>query len=100
MALLTDAFDEFKDIDQTTMFDVTFTRPPLTWIDPKKEMDGIEKELSTGIESKESIIRRRNGDPARVLAERLAEHKKEIEAGLLVISDPEESGDNENKDEE
>lgn len=83
MILLTDALDEFNDIDESTLFDVEFSRPPLTWIDPKKEMDGIAKELETEISSKSDIIRRRGGDPDEVFQKRLEEQNEAKEAGML-----------------
>lgn len=84
MALTKGLLDEFSDYDESTLQDVEFTRPPLTWIDPKKEMDGIEKELLTGIASKGEVIQRRGGDPEEVLQKRIEEMNDEKESGLFV----------------
>jgi len=98
MAQLEGLLDEFKDIDESTLFDVEFTRPPLTWIDPIKEMNGIEKELETGIASKSEVILRRGGEPAEVLQKRIEERKEELDAGLIEETKPEETDETSTKD--
>jgi len=97
MVQLGGLLDEFKDIDESTLYDAEFTRPPLTWIDPKKEMDGIEKELATGIASKAEVIQRRGGEPDEVLQKRIEERKDELEAGLIEETKPEETDETSTK---
>lgn len=66
------------DVDRATLYDTEYTRPPLTWIDPKKEMDAVEKEIAIGIVSRSEVIRRRGGDPEEV-AKKIAEENKMYE---------------------
>jgi len=99
MAVTARLLKDFADIDESTLYDVSFTRPPLTWIDPKKEMDGIEKELTTGISSKTAIIRRRNGDPEEILQQRIEEAQQEKDAGLTPPEKTEESDKTEKTEE-
>jgi lambda family phage portal protein len=74
------------NIDMTTIHDAEFSRPPLTWIDPAKEMAGIEKEINLKISSRSDIIRRRGGDPEEVMKQIVEEDKLYKEAGL--VSEP------------
>ena len=66
------------DVDLTTIYDSEHTRPPLTWIDPKKEMDAIEKELALGITSRTEVMRRRGGDFEET-AKKISEERKIFE---------------------
>lgn len=108
MALVKGILKEFEsDIDQDTVYDADFTRPPLVWIDPAKEMAGIEKELATGINSKTAIIRRRDGDPEEILQQRIEEKADADAAGLNPEpakpdeeNTPDKSDDEEKDDEE
>jgi len=85
-ALLSGELDEFKDgVDLTTVYDCTHTRPPLTWIDPKKEMDAITAELEANLVSRSDVITRRGGNPTEVF-KKIAEEKKLFEElGIEVV---------------
>lgn len=97
MALATGILDDFDDLDLESLYHVEFTRPPLVWIDPAKEMAGIEKELLTGINSKTAIIRRRDGDPEEVLQQRIEEAAAEKDNGLVEEPATEVTHEKENK---
>jgi len=96
MVITQGLLEDLTDIDESTLYNVEFTRPPLTWIDPAKEMAGIEKELATGIAAKAQVIRRRGGDPEEVMKKRVEEMKEEKENGLM----PEEQSEAPNGEEE
>ena len=75
------------DVDLTTIYDSEHTRPPLTWIDPKKEMDAIEKELALGITSRTEVMRRRGGDFEET-AKKISEERKIFEElGITFATD-------------
>lgn len=88
MAVASKAVD-IEGVDMMTINEVEFTRPPLTWIDPKKEMDAIEKELALNLVSKSDVISRRGGDPSEVF-KKIAEEKTLFEElGIApVIEEP------------
>jgi len=56
--------------DPETLFDFETVAPPAPWIDPQKEARADEISLSTGLESRHGLIRKRGGDPQRVDDER------------------------------
>lgn len=86
MAVASRAVDT-SNIDLTTLYDSEYTRPPLTWIDPKKEMDAIEKEIAIGITSRTDVIRRRGGDFEETV-KKIAEEQRLFEELGIVLGDP------------
>lgn len=54
------------ETDLSTLFDVTFSRPALPWIQPKQEADAYVTLRDAGFESTSNIIRSRGGDPRAV----------------------------------
>ena len=71
-----------SDVDKDTIFDAEHSRPEMPWIDPAKEMKGVDLELKTEISSKSQIIRRRGGNPDEVRKQRQEEQLRDEEAGL------------------
>jgi len=100
IAIAQGLLEDFTDIDESTLYNVDFTRPPLTWIDPAKEMAGVEKELQNGVTSKSAVIRRRNGNPEEILQERIEEAKEEKDNGLISTEAPNGQEEKTEKDEE
>jgi len=89
------------DVDLDTLYDADHSRPAMPWIDPQKEMKGVELELAQRIASRSQVIRRRGGNPDEVRKQILEERERDIEDGLMP--DPteiEEPDLNENEDED
>lgn len=80
-ALLTGELDA-TGIDESTLYDCTHTRPPLTWIDPQKEMDAIEKKLALKLTSLTDEIESRGGNATEVFKKLAAEKILLEELGL------------------
>lgn len=59
--------------DPLTLRDCDFSRPAMPWVDPVKEMKGVELELGLGINSKSSVMRSRGRDPREVERQRANE---------------------------
>lgn len=68
---------DVSGIDESTLYNASFTRPPMPWIDPSREMSAIEKEIGLGLTSRSDVIMRRGGDPDEVF------RKIKEEAGVL-----------------
>lgn len=80
--------------DPATLRNVSFSRPTMPWIDPKKEADGMVTLVSAGLESPQTIIRNRGQNPEDVIAS--LKEWAEKTAGLnLEINLSEESDDEE-----
>ena len=73
-----------SDVDRDTLLDASHSRPSMPWIDPKKELDAIEKELSTRITSRSQVIRRRGGNPDEVRKKIIEENTEDQEAGFIA----------------
>ena len=90
-----------SDIDMDTIHDSSHTRPPLTWIDPKKELEAIEKEISLKIVSRSDVIRRRGGDPEEVANKIAEENEMYKELGIdSTVEQPSEEGDAEDDEDD
>lgn len=78
------------DYDPDTLYDVTHSRPAMPWIDPQKEMNGIEKEVQLGIASVAEVIQRRGGDPEEVALQVVKERreKSKLEQELAPVVEP------------
>jgi lambda family phage portal protein len=55
-----------KDVDTMTITDGDFIMQSMPWIDPKKELEGIEGELRNELASRAQVIRRRGQNPDQV----------------------------------
>jgi len=66
MAFASGAVDTPSDLDRDTMFDVDHSRPAMPWIDPKKEVEGIEKRLNLRLVARSQAIRQSGQDPDEV----------------------------------
>ena len=66
-----------SDIDPVSLRDCDFSRPAMPWVDPNKEMAGIEKELALGLTTRSAVMRARGRDPREVARQR------EMEAAQL-----------------
>ena len=88
------------DVDVNTIHDVDIPRPPMPWIDPKKEADGYKVLVDAELESATHVMRMRGRDPSVV--------KNQIESDKLWRSaqkqepktQPEIKSDDEEKDDD
>lgn len=63
-------------VDLSTIFDVAYITPSMPWIDPGKEATANEKNLANTLDSPQSIIRKRGGNPQDVLDQTELWHKE------------------------
>ena len=54
------------DVQINTLYDVDIPRPPMPWIDPKKEADGYKVLVDAELESATHVMRMRGRDPSVV----------------------------------
>jgi lambda family phage portal protein len=64
-------------VDEQTLLRPSWSRPAVSWVDPKKEVEAEVLAIENGLTTRTEIIRRHGGDPEQVLAQR--EIEKEIE---------------------
>jgi len=57
------------DVDIATLHDVDIPRPPMPWIDPKKEADGYQTLVDAELESPTHVMRMRGRNPVIVRAQ-------------------------------
>jgi lambda family phage portal protein len=99
-----------KDVDPITVTDGDFIMQAMPWIDPAKEMVGIEGELKNCLASRSQIIRRRGQNPDQVRNAIKMEWQQDVLEGITPAymtpsSQPQEPNkepddDEGNKDEE
>ena len=63
------------DVNIDTLYDVDIPRPPMPWIDPKKEADGYTSLIDAELESPTHVMRMRGRDPVVVKAQIEADRK-------------------------
>jgi lambda family phage portal protein len=83
MAVVSKKIDVPTDLDIDTLYDADYSRPAMPWIDPMKEMKGVQMELESRIASKSQVIRRRGGNPDEVRKQIVEEQERDIEDGLV-----------------
>ena len=100
-----------SDVDKDTLFNVDHSRPVMPWVDPDKEIKGVEGELRNNLISKSQVIRRRGGNPDEVRQQIARDNEEEEELGITQSFDPaepeveegnesEETSENEDEQEE
>lgn len=77
-----------KDVDKETVLNAIYQAPVMPWIDPAKEMVGIEKSTRLGLNSLSSHQRERNINPLAARREVQAERKSMDGMGIVSTSDP------------
>ena len=86
-----------KDMDMDTLFDVDHSRPVMPWVDPDKEMKGVEGELRNNLASKSQVIRRRGGNPDDVRQQIASDIEDEEALGITKamegVSEPDKEPD-------
>ncbi|CAG9001780.1 MAG: hypothetical protein CENE_03807 [Candidatus Celerinatantimonas neptuna] len=88
MALLNHNVTLPKDVDPRSVLAAIYQAPVMPWIDPAKEMTGIEKGSRLGLQSLSNYQRERNIDPLATRREIAAEREAMDEAGIISTADP------------
>ena len=79
---LTGAIDIPSDVDESTLYNVSHSLPPMPWIDPVKEMSANAIAEDREWKSRSSIIRERGGNPDQVRREVLRDRAERERLGL------------------
>lgn len=77
-----------NDVDSRTVLSAMYQAPVMPWIDPSKEMVGIEKGSRLGLQSLSNYQRERNIDPLAARREIAAERVAMDAAGIISTADP------------
>ncbi len=77
--ILTGGFQLPPDVDETTLYDVQYSRPPIAWPDPSKEGKAFESFDALQVKSRTQIIQQLGGDPVQVRKQRLQEKLDDLE---------------------
>ncbi|OOF25056.1 phage portal protein [Salinivibrio proteolyticus] len=88
MAMLSGELKIPQGVKRDTILNAIYQAPVMPWIDPKKEMDGIEKSNRLGLQSLSHSQRERNINPLATRREIQAERKAMDEMGIVSTSDP------------
>lgn len=77
-----------KGVDKDTVLNAIYQAPVMPWIDPAKEMVGIEKGTRLGLNSLSSYQRERNINPLATRREVQAERKAMNDMNIVSTADP------------
>ena len=77
-----------SDVDVSTVLNAIYQAPVMPWIDPAKEMDGIEKGTRLSLFSLSQTQRERNINPLSTRKEIKAEREQMKADGIISTSDP------------
>lgn len=88
MAILSGQLKVPKEADASTVLNAIYQAPVMPWIDPKKEMEGIEKAIRMGLQSLSHSQRERNINPLATRREVQAERKAMNDMNIVSTSDP------------
>ena len=88
MALLSGEVKIPKDVDKASIFNAIYQAPVMPWIDPSKEMTGIEKGTRLSLFSLSQAQRERNISPLATRLEVQSERKQLNEMNIVSTSDP------------
>ena len=88
MAFLSGELKVPRKVDPKSVLNSIYQAPVIPWIDPKKEMDGIEKAIRMSLKSLSHTQRERNINPLSTRREIQAERKSMNEMDIVSTSDP------------
>ncbi|EKO3731119.1 phage portal protein [Vibrio metschnikovii] len=88
MAILSGELKVPASVNAASVYNAIYQAPVMPWIDPKKEMDGIEKGSRLGLFSLSQAQRERNINPLATRKEIQAERKQLNEMGIISTADP------------
>ncbi|UIP28883.1 phage portal protein [Photobacterium sp. TLY01] len=88
MAVLAGELKVPKDVDRESILNAIYQAPVMPWIDPAKEMTGIEKGTRLGLHSLSHSQRERNINPLATRREIQAERNAMNDMGIVSTADP------------
>ncbi len=88
MAFLSGELKVPRKVDPKSVLNSIYQAPVIPWIDPKKEMEGIEKAIRMSLKSLSHTQRERNINPLSTRREIQAERNAMNEMGIVSTSDP------------
>ncbi|MGF1684824.1 phage portal protein [Photobacterium minamisatsumaniensis] len=88
MAILSGQLKVPKDVNSDSLLNAIYQAPVMPWIDPAKEMIGIEKGTRLGLQSLSHFQRERNFNPVSVRREIKAERKAMNDDAIVSVADP------------
>ncbi|PMJ90287.1 phage portal protein [Vibrio sp. 10N.261.55.A7] len=88
MAILNGELKVPAGVDASSIQNAIYQAPVMPWIDPKKEMEGIEKGTQLCLFSLSQSQRERNINPLSTRKEIQADRKQMNEMGIVSTSDP------------
>lgn len=88
LAFISGLLDIDSSVDTDSLFDASYSRPALLWVDPQKELAAIEKEISLNLNSKSAIMRDRGRNPDEVREKIAEERRLENELGISGSPQP------------
>ncbi|MBT2920159.1 phage portal protein [Vibrio anguillarum] len=88
MAILKGELKIPAGVDASSVYNAIYQAPVMPWIDPKKEMDGIEKGSRLSLFSLSQAQRERNINPLATRKEIQSERKQLNEMGIISTADP------------
>ena len=88
MAILSRELVVPKEVDVVSVLNAIYQAPVMPWIDPAKEMSGIEKGTRLGLQSLSHFQRERNYNPVAVRREIKAERQAMNDDAIVSTADP------------
>ena len=88
MAILSGQLKVPRDVVPESVPNAIYQAPVMPWIDPAKEMVGVEKGTQVGLQSLSHYQRERNFNPQAVRQEQQAERQQLNKLKLVTTSDP------------
>lgn len=88
MAMLSGQLHVPKDVDAESVLNAIYQAPVMPWIDPAKEMTGVEKGTRLGLQSLSHYQRERNFNPVSVRREIKAERQAMNDDAIVSVADP------------
>ncbi|ENX3946316.1 phage portal protein [Photobacterium damselae] len=88
MAILSKVLTVPKGVDPNSILNAIYQAPVMPWIDPAKEMTGIEKGTRLGLQSLSHFQRERNYNPVAVRREIKSERQAMNDDDIVSTADP------------
>ncbi|ODA29886.1 phage portal protein [Veronia pacifica] len=88
MALLSGELKPPRDVDKGSVLNAIYQAPVMPWIDPAKEMTGVQLGARLGLHSLSHSQRERNINPLSTRREIQAEREAMKEMGIVSVADP------------
>lgn len=82
MAISSGVVAPAPEVDLDTLFEADYSRPVMPWVDPAKEMAGIETELALNLNSKSGVMRSRGRNPDEIRKKIAEDQEQEATLGI------------------